>query len=277
VGAVAGGAAALFTTPAPADAAPPVAVPDDDPEVVRRMSALEAAVDAQGEELARLGRTFEARLEGLSRRPVVADAVAAPEAAVDEPAAAAEVPEGPLDAATLFERLLAADDGEADALWQRARELGLTDELLALFEERAASDPNDPELQLELGVAYIEKLQEAGQSAMAGKWATMADEAFDRALELNPDHWEARMYKAVSLSFWPPIFGKQKEAVAQFELLIANQKTLPPSPEHANPYVMLGNLHWQRGDTEAALAVWQEGHGLFPDSTELADKLAGSE
>ena len=276
LGAAAGGTAAVLA--APEAAAPrPVEAAAADAGLADRVEALEDALERQSAELEELALGLRAELGALGRRPVASATEVAP-AAPEEETAAAPAPEAPaaeepVDAAALFEQILAADDATASELWRRAGELGLTDELVALFEARVEADPNDPELRVELGSAYIQKIQEVGNGPLAGVWATKADQAFDAALELDPDHWGARMNKAVSLSFWPPIFGKQKEAVSQFEQLIDRQATLPPSPSHAQPYLLLGNLHWQRGDTEAAYAVWKDGAAKFPDSQALADKL----
>ena len=83
----------------------------------------------------------------------------------------------------------------------------------------------------------------------------------------------ARRAKAISLSFWPPIFGKTNEAKQQFETLIAKQLQTNPSPEHAEAYLWLGNLHLQTGDPDAAKQVWADGLSLFPDNLELAGQL----
>ena len=158
-------------------------------------------------------------------------------------------------------------------LWQRIREAGRTQELLALFEGRVEDDPNDPEKRLELGQAYLQMIQEVGQSPLAGEYATKADSAFDAALEIDPEHWDARFNKAIALSFWPPIFGKQSESIRQFELLIDQQSKLTPSSEHADTHLWLGNLYQQLGQQDKAIAAWRTGSSLFPDHAGLNDQL----
>lgn len=246
-----------------------------------RLASMEASLDENEERYARLESTVEARLAAATRQPLVAAAVGAP-AAPAEPLAAAADADAPSDREAalddLMAQLLAADfdDLEEAELWRRAIDEGLIDDLVARFEERAAADPDNPDAHVELGGAYIQKIQEVGSSPLAGMWATKADQAFDRALALDENHWGARMSKAVSLSFWPPIFGKQAEAVNQFQTLIEKQRDMPLDGRHESPYLLLGNLHWQRGDTEEALAVWQEGASLFPNSTDLASALANA-
>ena len=259
--------------------------PDDSSSALRaieqRLESMERAISERDTDFASLEAQVDARLASVSRQtlPTAVAAPATPEqAATEVPVAGVPVDrEAAVD--DLMAQLLALefDDVATAELWKRAIDEGLIDELVARFEERAAADPDNPDAQVELGGAYIQKIQEVANSPLAGVWANKADEAFDRALELDEDHWGARMSKAVSLSFWPPIFGKQAEAVNQFELLIEKQKQMPLDSSHESPYVLLGNLYWQRGDTEKAVAIWQEGIGYFPESTDLASALANND
>jgi tetratricopeptide (TPR) repeat protein len=126
---------------------------------------------------------------------------------------------------------------------------------------------------VELSEAYVQKIFEAGGGPMAGVWATKSDKVLDEALELDPHHWEARFTKAVGLSFWPAVFGKQGESIAQFETLITQQEAGPTKPQFANTYLLLGNLYLQSGKNDLAIATWQKGAGLFPDNTSLMTQL----
>lgn len=168
----------------------------------------------------------------------------------------------------------AGDAAARQAIWQEIRAAGGLDEVIAAFEARAASAPSDPDLQVELGNAYLQKIQDVGMGPEAGALASRADAAFDRALEVDPDHWEARFTKGVALSFWPPVFGKKSAAIKQFELLVQQQASLAPAPRHAQVHLLLGNLHMELGQAEAAIAAWQAGLMLFPDDAELAASLA---
>lgn len=163
-------------------------------------------------------------------------------------------------------------------LWARYAKEGKLDELVALFEERAAADPNDPDAQVDLGGAYLQKVFAAGGGPMAGKWAMKADGSFDTALALDERHWEARFSKATSLSFWPPALGKQGEAIRHFEILMGQQEEGPRQPQHAQTYLMLGNTYQQIGDAQKARATWERGLSLFPDEEALRKQveLAGT-
>jgi len=180
------------------------------------------------------------------------------------------------DAAWLVLADPAATLDARQAAWASLRGRGLLDQAIALMEARAAAAPDDPALQFDVGVGYIEKIQEVSGGLEAGKWATKADAAFDRTLALDEEHLDARLYKAMSLSFWPPIFGKRAEAIAQFETLIEKQAAHPAQDHFANSYVLLGNLHMESGNAAKALEVWQAGATAYPGDTDLAAKIAAA-
>jgi tetratricopeptide (TPR) repeat protein len=172
-------------------------------------------------------------------------------------------------------------NGELDGiatqeLWQQLRDEGRLDEVIAEFERRAELNPLDPDLQKDLGNAYLQKIFEVGNGPLAGVFGTKADEAFDRALELDENHWEARLTKAIALSNWPAFTGKTGEAIRNFEILVEQQQNQPASPHFAQTYYFLGNMYQQTGNQAKALEIWQQGLGRYPDSEMLRQQLAGA-
>lgn len=167
---------------------------------------------------------------------------------------------------------------ERQELYQKLREAGRIEEYVQAIEALAAASPDDPELQVALGNAYLQQLFGVGAKPEAGPLAMRADQAFDRALELDPTSWEARFTKAVSLSHWPAFLGRGPEAIEHLELLIEQQSTEPQShPVYALPFLFLGNLHLSAGDRDEAVATWKEGLALFPSHAELQNALALAE
>lgn len=238
------------------------------------IAALEARQSAmeRGIEELRLGLADVAALQ----RRAVAERAEAPSVAREEPKPAAKAP-GATGIAATMERLLAGDldDDAEEAAWREIADAGKLDEMVARMEERAAARGNDPEAQTELGKAYLQKTFRAGGGPEAGLWATKADKAFDKALAADDHHWESRFQKAVSLSFWPPMLGKQTDAVRQFETLVAQQEASgSKSSGYAATYLFLGNMHFQMGAKDKAIAAWKQGAAQFPDHAELAKKLA---
>lgn len=169
------------------------------------------------------------------------------------------------------------DQLERELLWEELRKEGRLDELVAIFEERAERDPHNPDVQVQLGEVYLRKTMDAGGGPMAGQWATKADEAFDRALEIDEQHWDARFSKAISLSFWPPVFGKQGEAIHQFQVLIGQQEQKPPQEGFEQSYLLLGNIYQQSGDMEKAVETWKQGLVAFPENSDLMGQVALAE
>jgi len=195
-----------------------------------------------------------------------------------EDAASVAVVEVETDEVRLAEALAQLDgdlsDPERQRLWRKLAEEGLTDAIVAAWEERAAREPNNPDMQLALGEIYLNKIFEVGNSPEAGVWATKADRSFDAALALDERHWDARFTKAVSLSFWPPVFGKQGEAIQHFETLVAQQSEGPREARFAQTHLLLGNLYTQMGNKEQALVSWEAGLAQFPEDEDLQKQLA---
>lgn len=185
------------------------------------------------------------------------------------------IDDGEFDVMAVAEELLDPNLSNADknAIWSQIRDSGNIDAMVEWFRQRAEANPDDADAQAQLGEAYLEQLFGAKDMMSQGRFANSADAAFDRALSLNDQHWDARFQKAVSLSFWPPALGKQSAAIQQFETLIAQQKTQPLSPNFAQSYLFLGNMHQQMGNMEAALAAWNEGLAAHPDNAELQAQI----
>ena len=150
------------------------------------------------------------------------------------------------------------------------------DQAVSLLESQLADDQEDSDLQLELAFGYLQKLGAANAYDKA-KWALKADQAFDGILAMDENHWDARFSKAVSLSFWPPILGKQPEAEKQFEILMDKQEQMVEQPEFTQTYVLLSNIYLQQGRKEEALDVLNRGLSLFPGDTELHQRISDLE
>ncbi len=179
-----------------------------------------------------------------------------------------------LEGAAIADRILTGqvEGDELEALWQTLRDEKRIDAVLAEIERQAGLAPNNPDLQSELGQAYIQKLFDVGIGPLASVWGEKADRAFDRALELDDTHWEARFNKAMALSNWPTFLGKQGESVRQFEILMEQQEHAAPSAKQAWTYTFLGNLYDQMGEGEKARATWQRGAARFPGNEQLRRK-----
>lgn len=163
---------------------------------------------------------------------------------------------------------------EVQKAWKELRETGRIDAVLMEIERQAALEPRNPDLQNELGKAYLQKLFDVGIGPTAIQWGEKADRAFDQALEVDDHHWEARFQKAMALSNMPGFLGKQGESVRQFEVLAGQQESSGTSHAgYAMTYLFLGNLYDQSGEHDKARATWERGAARFPASEDLAAKL----
>ena len=192
-----------------------------------------------------------------------------------EPSEGSAAPQAKKSAQDWLTELRAAksDRSRFDAMWKDIRAAGMLAEVIAAYETASKDDPSNPDLKVDLGNAYLQKTFEAGGGPEAGVWATKADKVFDQALALNPEHWEARFTKAVSLSFWPPALGKQAEAIKNFETLVEQQERGSQQSYHSETYIFLGNLYQQSGKGDKAVETWKRGYSRFPDSSELKKQI----
>ena len=171
-----------------------------------------------------------------------------------------------------FKALLGTNYWQNTAAWKKAFAAGAMDEVIKKLEEMAKSNPNDIPTQMNLAGAYMAYMQ-MDQS----KWqnSIKADQVFDKVLELDNTHWEARFTKAMSYTFWPKFLGKTKEAVSHFETLVSQQEKMPVEAHQAQTYLFLGNLLEEQGDTARAKEMWQKGARRHPDNQDLAKKAGG--
>lgn len=165
-------------------------------------------------------------------------------------------------------------DAEREEIWAKIREEGLVDEAIAALESEVDSNPDNADLLVELGYAYVQPIfSGAAAGPEAGIWSMKSDATYDRALAIDPQHWDARFSKAVSYSFWPPVMGKQGEAIKHFETLIEQQGNRPREDRFVQTYQFLGNLYAQTGKQAEAEAAWQKGLTEFPDNAGLKQSL----
>lgn len=258
---------------------------------VARLTASVASLQEKQTEIAQTLADLRAELVASERgqaRVPLGDIEAAVARALEArtgaaPAATAALPEKAAAPKTkpqgYLARLTAQDVSwdEAQKIWQEAAADGELDQVVALFEEFARTHADDAHAQVELGHAYLQKVFQAGGGPEAGKWAIRADQAYDGALKIDDHNWEARFSKAMSLSHWPAVFGKQHDAIQNFETLVAQQAGQTQRPEFAQTHFLLGNMYQQIGEKDKALAAWQNGLALFPDNAALAAQIAGAQ
>jgi tetratricopeptide (TPR) repeat protein len=141
-------------------------------------------------------------------------------------------------------------------------------------------DPKNAQLHAALGTALAAKT--AFATPPGPEQGTVWDEAeaaFKQAIELDPDHWEARYALAFGDSMAPEFVGLRPRAIERFEELMDLQERGAPSDDHVLVYARLGTLYKDAGNTAKAREVWRRGLARFPASQELEQslKLLGEE
>jgi len=165
---------------------------------------------------------------------------------------------------------------EWEAQAQRWQELSAQerDALVAHIESLAKSHPNDADLQVRLGEAYVQKILAPGTGFMEmAKFGQAADRQFTKALELDDHHWDARFNKAMGLAHQPAVLGGRPKAIEHLEILLQQQEQLAPETKHAGAYLVLGNLWAEQGNQDKAREIWERGRKRHPNSRELSDRL----
>jgi tetratricopeptide (TPR) repeat protein len=104
-----------------------------------------------------------------------------------------------------------------------------------------------------------------------------SNEILERALEMDPSHWEARYALALNHYFTPEFLGRSKDSIEHFEILLEQQGDRTDFPEMAGPYAYLGDLYLRVDRKQDALAIWRKGAALFPDDPQLAERLSGTD
>ena len=137
------------------------------------------------------------------------------------------------------------------------------------------NDPNNAELQTALATAYTAKTAfGTAQGPAQGIPFMKAIAAYNKALEIDPEHWTARFGKAFDTSMAPEFVGMRPTAIREFEGLMEQQEARAPQPEFVRTYVRLGTLYKNAGNAEKARAIWKRGLQQFPESKQLGEALS---
>jgi tetratricopeptide (TPR) repeat protein len=108
------------------------------------------------------------------------------------------------------------------------------------------------------------------------QWQTYgeATQSYERAIEFEPEHWQARYGLAFGNSMAPEFAGLRPRAIREFEELMKLQETRAPAEEHTRVYLRLGTLYKDAGNPEKARAIWQRGLKRHPESEQLHDVVS---
>jgi len=163
---------------------------------------------------------------------------------------------------------------QRQAAWKELRDAGELDQALASLKQGVANNPTSAECPTALGEAYVYKLQTIRDFHEVSILALQADQSFNKALGLDPANWEAQFFKAAALSRWPAEMNKGPEVIQQFSNLIDQQEAMPPQPQFAQTYVLLGDQYKKTGQRDYAVQTWRLGLAKFPGDSTLQGRIA---
>jgi tetratricopeptide (TPR) repeat protein len=163
---------------------------------------------------------------------------------------------------------------QRQAAWKQLRDAGELDQALASLKQGVANNPTSAEYPTALGEAYVYKLQTIRDFHEVSILALQADQSFNTALGLDPANWEAQFFKAAALSRWPAEMNKGPEVIQQFSNLIDQQEAMPPQPQFAQTYVLLGDQYKKTGQRDYAVQTWRLGLAKFPGDSTLQGRIA---
>ncbi|HEX4351191.1 MAG TPA: hypothetical protein VH251_12425 [Verrucomicrobiae bacterium] len=175
--------------------------------------------------------------------------------------------------------LSAKSAAEKHNLFQQLVQSGQIDQAIDELKQRAAANPNDPEIPTTLGEAQLNKVKalkdSGGDLNDMGILAMQADQSFNAALKIDPQNWEAQFMKCSSMYYWPANLQMDNDVVQRLSGLIDQQGTMPSQPQFAQTYVVLGNEYQKIGQPDKAMATWQLGAQQFPNDPTLQKKISG--
>jgi tetratricopeptide (TPR) repeat protein len=149
---------------------------------------------------------------------------------------------------------------------------GAYDRALEFFKGLAAAHPRAANLMLNYGYAYVDKIPAAGAVTQV-ILANTALRWFSKALEVD-DSWLGRYTRGNSYVYWPPIFGRLPQGIADLEQAVARARELPERSYQALAWAALGDGYWRSGDPGKARETWREGLARFPGDPRL-ERRAG--
>ncbi len=165
--------------------------------------------------------------------------------------------------------------GQKQAAWEQLKNSGKLDQAIAELEQRATANPTVAGYPAALGQACLQKAGTLKDVREQGVLGLKADASFEAALNIDPNNWDARFWKATAMSYWPPQLNKGQEVVEQFLELVKQQETQPQQPHFAQTYLQLGDQYQKLDQAEYARQVWQRGAALFPNDAQFQARLQG--
>ena len=247
------------------------------PELSEARARIDAQLSALDQRLSALARAAEVRARGGERRSLggledaIAQALAQHGLHIDAGARGRVEANRSAARAELFARvdtILAGDDPLAFAQsWRQLEEEGLLDAAIAELMRRSEDDPGDVQAAEDLARAAVGAMGALPVGPRTVRLGDLADEAFRRGLDADPERDDLRLERARTLARMPSFLGRRSEAIRELETLVLRGET--GGQAQPDTFSLLGTLLLEQGSSDEALATWQRGAATFPDNDAL--------
>lgn len=145
---------------------------------------------------------------------------------------------------------------------------------IAFFKKLVEAHPDAPNAFLNLAFAYVDKIPAEGAITQV-ILANTSLGYFGNALELE-ESWLGRYSRGHAYLFWPTIFGRTPNGIADLEkaIEISQQDGKKPKPYQSRAWAALGDGYWRLDNVDKAREVWRQGIEIFPGDPELTERLS---
>ncbi|MGA5691396.1 tetratricopeptide repeat protein [Cytobacillus pseudoceanisediminis] len=149
-----------------------------------------------------------------------------------------------------------------------------TNEYIQFLKDLSVSES---EIKLQEALAYVDSLQDPSHGiASLGQTSASSIQLLDEILSENEYDWMAHYARGLNNLYWPVGLLKTEKAIQDLGYCLAVTQYFEDKnvilPLWPSAYVAYGDALVKNGDIQEGIAVWKEGHKLYPDFKELEDR-----
>lgn len=251
-------------------------------QLLARLERLESAgasprVEADLAALREQITSLQSAVERRAVAPSTVEATASPQA-TPEPAAGPDTA-ARAEFADLVTRMVKANfEVPADEMAQfyaLAKDGPLLGDHIATLEAAVDAAPDDADARVALADGYVAKLMTVSGAEQA-IWGMRATKQWERALQSDPEHWDAHFSLGQSFAYYPDVLNKTGDAIRHLSRARDIQEKLPTDrlgERQAQTYLMLARMQVRRGARDEARATLTRGLGVFPGHAAISRAL----
>lgn len=171
---------------------------------------------------------------------------------------------------------LQADWGNLDLLEEyvdAAIEAGASPQAVEVLSALTKQHPDSANLACGAGFACLEAADAEPDPDEQGRLAVAAVAHFGSALEIDPEHFEARLLRGITNLYLPAWMNRLPHSIADLERLVEQSGGGAADRKYAEVYGWLAWAYEKAGRKEEAEKSLARGRKLFPGDEELEDVI----